>query len=68
MGIRDRDYMKRPSDEDDGEGRSSSESKAEEFISRFLQRHPRFFLYVGIGLGVLLVIGVIVAKFSGAGH
>jgi hypothetical protein len=59
--------MKRPSD--DGDARtSSSDSKAEEFLSRFLQKHPRFFLYVGIGLGVLIVIALIVAKLSSASH
>jgi hypothetical protein len=65
MGIRDRDYMKRPSD-DDGDKDSSSDSKAEDFASRFLQKHPRFFLYVGIVVGALLIIAVIVDKFSGA--
>jgi hypothetical protein len=63
MGIRDRDYMKRPSD-DDGENGSSSDSKAEEFASRFLQKHPRFLLYVGIAIGALLIIAFFVAKFS----
>jgi hypothetical protein len=67
MGIRDRDYMKRPSD-DDGQSDSSSESKAEEFVSRFFRKHPRFVLYVGIGLGILIVIALIVAKFSGTSH
>jgi hypothetical protein len=67
MGILDRDYMKRPSD-DDGQSDSSSESKAEEFVSRFLQKHPRFFLYVGIGLGALLIIAFIVAMFSETSH
>ena len=57
--------MKRPSD-DDGEGSSSPDSKAEELLSRFLQKHPRLFLYVGIGLGVLIVIALVVAKFSSA--
>ena len=57
--------MKRPSD-DDGERRSSPDSKAEELVSRFLQKHPRLFLYVGIGLGVLIVIALVVAKFSSA--
>ena len=63
MGIHDRDYMKRPSD--DGERSSSSDSKAEEFLSRFLRRHPRFFLYVGLALGALILIGLVMASFSG---
>jgi hypothetical protein len=65
MGIRDRDYMKRPSD-DDGRRESSSESKAEEFFSRFLQRHPRFFLYASIGLAALVLLALLLARFSGA--
>lgn len=63
MGIRDRDYMKRPSD-DDGERSSSSDSRAEEFVSRFLRRHPRFLVYVSIGICALIVIALVVAKFS----
>ena len=59
--------MKRPSDDDDQHG-SSSDSKAEEFVSRFLQKHPQLLLYVGIGIGVLAVIALIVAKFPGAGR
>jgi hypothetical protein len=70
MGIRDRDYMKRPSDDDDerdseGEHGESPDSKAEEFLSRFLERNPRFLLYVGIGLGALVVVALAAAKFSG---
>jgi hypothetical protein len=61
MGMRDRDYMKRPSDDD---GASGSDSKAEEFAQRFLRKYPRFFLYCGIGLGVLIVIALVVAKFN----
>ena len=67
MGIQNRDYMKRDSDDHD-ERSSLSDSSAEEFLSRFLQRHPRFFLHVSIGLGILVVIALIVAKFSGASH
>jgi len=59
--------MKRPSD-DDAERSSSSDSKAEEFLTRFLRRNPRFFLYVAAGLGVLIVIGLIASKLSGPGH
>jgi hypothetical protein len=59
--------MKRPSD--DGDERSApSDSKAEEFVSRFLRRHPRFFVYVSIGIGALIVIAFIVAKLSSSGR
>jgi len=65
MGIRDRDYMKRPSDDEASRG-SSAESKAEDFLSKFVQKHPRFFLYVAIGFAVLIVISLVVVHFSGA--
>jgi len=59
--------MKRPSDDDDSRA-SSSESNAEEFVSRFLRRHPRFFVYVGVGLAVLVVAAIIVAKLTAGSH
>jgi hypothetical protein len=60
MGILNRDYMKRPSD-DDG---SSTDSQVEVFLSNFLKRHPRFFLYVGIGLSALIIVALLAVKFS----
>jgi hypothetical protein len=66
MSIRDRDYMKRPSD-DDGPGGPSSDSKAEDIARRFFQKYPRFFLYFGLGLGILIVIALLIARFSGTG-
>jgi hypothetical protein len=59
--------MKRPSD-DDGEEGSSSESKAGEFAHRVLARSRKLILIAGIALGILIVIAVIVSKFSGAAH
>ena len=67
MGIRDRDYMKRPSDDDD-ERSSSPESKAEEFAQRILARSRKLILIGGIALGILIVIALIMSRFSGAGH
>jgi len=67
MGIRDRDYMKNPSDEG-GEGTSSTDSKIEVFFSGFLQTNPRVFLYVRIGLGALIVIGLVIAIISSRSH
>ena len=62
MGIQDRDYMKRPPN--DGDRRSSSGSEPEDFLSSFLERHPRFFLYLGIGIAVLTLITVVVVMTS----
>lgn len=67
MGIQDRDYMRRRPDDAGGRGGgdgSSAESRAEEFFARFLRRHPRFFLYVGLGLGALVILGLILSRFS----
>lgn len=74
MGIRDRDCMKRPSD-DDGSWRGErskstpaqnlSESKAEELARKFFQKHPRFFVFC-ISLGILIIIVLVVAHNSNA--
>jgi hypothetical protein len=64
MGIRDRDYMKRPSDDDD----PSPESKAEEFAERVLARSRKAILICGIVLGLIIVVALILSKFSGGGH
>jgi hypothetical protein len=63
MGIYNRDYMKRPSD-DDHERASSPDARLEAFFSGFLQKHPRFFLYLGIGILVLAALALVVVKFS----
>jgi hypothetical protein len=65
MGIRDRDYMKRPAG-DDGEDGSSSESRAEEFAQRVLARSRKLILIGGIVLAILIVVALIVSKFSGS--
>ena len=67
MGIRDRDYMKRPSD-DDGYSDLSSDSKAEEIAQKILKKYSKLILYCGIGLGILVVVALIIAEFSGGGH
>ena len=65
MGIRDRDYMKRRSD-DDSDG-SSTESKAEEIAQRLLNKLPQLFLYGGIVL-VILILTAFVLKIFGRSH
>ena len=63
MSIESRDYMKRPPD-DDGRQPSTADGQLEAFLSGFLQRHPRFFLHLGIALGALILIALLIAKFS----
>ena len=67
MGIRDRDYMKRPSDGDD-EHDASTESKAEEFARRVLARSRKLILIGGILLGILILVALIMSRFSGGSH
>jgi hypothetical protein len=58
--------MKRPSD-DDGKG-SSSGSKAEEFAQKLLNNLPKLLIYLGSGLVILIVITLIILKFSSPKH
>jgi len=67
MGIRDRDYMKRPSD-DEGGNSAPSASKVEAFFSEFLRKHPRLFLVILLVLAAAILIAAIVAKISGGGN
>jgi hypothetical protein len=57
--------MKRPSG-DDGEDGSSSESRAEEFAQRVLARSRKLILIGGIVLAILIVVALLVSKFSGS--
>ena len=61
MGIQHRDYMKRP--EDDDEGRSV-DSNVEDLLAGFLQRNPRFFLYVSLALGLFIAFALGVVYFG----
>jgi len=67
MGIQSRDYMKRPSG-DYGERPTTPDAKLEAFLSGFFQKHPRFLLYLGIGLALLILIGLLLAKFTAQGR
>ena len=67
MAIRDRDYMKRPSDGGDGDG-SSAESSAEEMAQRMLARSRKLLLIGGIVLAIVIVIALIASRLSGDGH
>jgi hypothetical protein len=63
MGIFNRDYMRRPSD-DNGGSSSSPDTEVEAFLGDFLKRHPRFFVCVGLGFVVLIIIALLAVKFS----
>ena len=67
MSIRDRDYMKRPSDDDGSDG-SSTESRAEEFAQRILKKYSRLFICGGIALALLIVAALIIVSFSHGPH
>jgi len=58
--------MRRPS----GEAprfRPSADDRLDAFFSGFLARHPRFLMYVGVGLGALLVVAWILVRLSAQG-
>ena len=56
--------MKRPPEEEDLHP-SSVANKLEKFLSGFWTRHPRFFLYAGMGLLILVIVLFIAVKISG---
>lgn len=62
MGIHNRDYMRRPGD--DGHHRGTS---IEDHLAQFLQRHPRFFLYVGLVVVALVVLAVVAINLETRG-
>lgn len=55
----------RPGRDDEPRGGSSPDERLEAFLGRFLARYPRFFLYLGLGLGALVVLGLVLAKVIG---
>jgi len=59
--------MKRHSDGDD-ERSSSPESRAEEMAERILARSRKLILIGGIALAILIIIALIISKFSSGGH
>lgn len=59
--------MKRSPGDDERYGRSA-DSQAEDILTRFLRRNPKFFIYVGIGLGALVLITIGIILFTGKGR
>jgi len=66
MRIHERDYMKRPSDDD--ERGSSPESKFEVFFGDFLRKYPRLLLAILAILAGVIVIAVVLVKISGRSY
>jgi hypothetical protein len=67
MGIRDRDYMKRRSDDEADRG-SSLESKAEAIAERIMARLGKFIAVTAIALGIFALVLWIVSKVFGGNH
>lgn len=61
MGIYNRDYMKRPSD-DDEERASDEDIKLAVIFRRVFKKYPRLLLYLGVALVALVTIAIVVAK------
>ncbi|HEV2453521.1 MAG TPA: hypothetical protein VGY98_04630 [Verrucomicrobiae bacterium] len=67
MGIRDRDYMKRRSD-DEADGGSSLESKAEAIAERIMAKRGKLIAVTAIALGIFALVLWIVSKVFGGNH
>jgi hypothetical protein len=67
MGLLDRDYMKRPPD-DDAQHASSPDARLEAFLSGFLNRHPRFFPVAGVVLAALILAAILIGRLVGVNH
>jgi len=64
MGLLDRDYMKRPPEED-ARPASTPDARLEALLSGFLNRHPRFFLLAGVLLATLILVAILIARLAG---
>ena len=62
MGIHDRDYMKRRTD--DAARASSPDEKLDALLSGLIEKHSRKLKIFALVLVVLLVIAILVAKLS----
>ena len=66
MGLDDRDYMRRASN-DEAQGGVSPDEKLEAFFSGFLSRHPRFLIVAGVVVAVVIVLAMLIAKMGDEG-
>jgi len=68
MGLDDRDYMRRASNEE-APGRSSSpDEKLEAFFSGLLSRHPRFLVVAGVVVAVAVLLAIVIATMRDKGN
>jgi hypothetical protein len=67
MGIRDRDYMKRRTD-DENERSSSLESKAEAIAERIMAKLGTVIAVSVVALGIVALVVWMISKFSGGNH
>ena len=67
MGLDDRDYMRRASNEAQG-GSSSPDEKLEAFFSGFLSRHPRFLVVAGVVVAVVILLAIVIAMMGSKGN
>ncbi len=63
MGIHDRDYMKRRTD--DAARASSPDEKLDALLGGLFEKHSRKLKIFAVALVVLLIIAILVAKFAG---
>lgn len=59
--------MKRPSG-DDAQPGSSPDARLEALLSGFLQRHPRFLVYLMVAVVGLIIVALVATKFSDKGQ
>lgn len=68
MGLDDRDYMKRASNDGAQGVSSSADEKLEAFFGGFLSRHPRFLVVAGVVVAVVILLAIVIAKMGGKGN
>ena len=68
MGLHDRDYMRRASNEEAEGASSSADEKLEAFFSGFLSRHPRFLVVAGVVVAVAILVVIVIAKMGDKGN
>lgn len=74
MGLYDRDYMRRPPEDEDssrGTGYSrfrAADEVAEDFAQRLLKRYRTPLIVAGVALAILVLVGLIWTKLAQPGQ